>query len=155
MPYSIMSAIPHAPKTSAIPRSTTEPHRFATALTAQDLRALLRNKEWIALETRKAQLVFLEEFAQIECGWIFDVAKLANLFKLTRSRVHTLLVEAANRSRAPDRPLALFNKQESELCLIIREKAVAGNYATKREPLNYIEEYFRVHITDGWIRCFL
>jgi hypothetical protein len=142
-------------KIPVIPRSTIEPPLSTTALPAQDVPALLRNEESIALETRSAPLVFLQEFAQTKCGGAFNIASLADLFKLARSRVHTVRVTAANKSRAPHRPIALSNEQESELCLMTREKSIARNYVTKRELLNSIQEYFRVSVTYGWILCYL
>jgi hypothetical protein len=107
------------------------------------------------LETRNAKLVFLEEFAQTECGAAVNIASLADLFKLTRSRVHTVRVKTENMSRVPYHPLILSNEQESELCLMIREKVLGGNYVTKMELLNYVKKHFRVNLTYDWIRCFL
>jgi hypothetical protein len=56
------------PKAPALPSNIIEPHLSATALTAQDIRALFRNEGWIAIESRNAQPVFLEELAQNNCG---------------------------------------------------------------------------------------
>jgi hypothetical protein len=58
-------------------------------LTAQDIRALFRSEEWIAIESRKAQLVFVEEFAQKDCGVTIDTTCLAEIFEMSRSRVRT------------------------------------------------------------------
>jgi hypothetical protein len=94
----------------AIARSTIESRLSVTTLTVKDVHALFRNEEWIALETRSAKLVFLEEFAQIECGAAVNIASLADLFKLTRYRVHTVRVKIENKSRVPHHPLVLSNE---------------------------------------------
>jgi hypothetical protein len=116
---------------------------------------LLRNEEWIALETWNGQLVFLEDLAQIEGSMAFHIASVADLFELTRPRVHNIRVKAANKSRAPHRPLALSNEQRSGLCLMICERAPVGNSATKMELLNVLEEHFGVSLTANSVRCFL
>jgi hypothetical protein len=126
-----------------------------TALTVQDVHALFRNEEWIALEIRNAKLVFLKEFVETECGAAVNIASLADLFKLTRYRVHTVRVKTENKSRVPHRPLVLSNEQESELCLMMREKVLASNYVTKMEFLNSVKKHFRVNLIYGWIRYFL
>jgi hypothetical protein len=132
-----------------------EPRLSATTLTAQDIRALLRNDEWTSIEARNTQLVFLAEFAQTECGVMLDTACLADLFQLTCSRVRTIRAKAQRKQKPPHRPLALSNEQESELCQMIRDKALTGSYVTKRELLNYAETNFRATLTYGWIHCFL
>jgi hypothetical protein len=37
---------------------------------------------------------------------------------------------------------------------MIREKAITGNYVTRRELLNCVEANFHASLTYGWIRCF-
>jgi transposase len=83
------------------------------------------------------------------------IASVADLSELTRSQVHNIRIKAANKFRVRRHPLALSNEQGSEFCLMIHEKALAGNYVTKMELLNYIKEHFGVSLTYGWIRCFL
>jgi hypothetical protein len=51
-------------------------------------------EEWIAIESRNAQLVFMEEFAQKHCGVKLDTTCLAGGFDLTRSGVRTILEKA-------------------------------------------------------------
>jgi hypothetical protein len=46
------------------PSSLPPPH-----FSGQDLRALLRSDAWNELESRNAQLAFLDEFARIVCGY--------------------------------------------------------------------------------------
>jgi hypothetical protein len=52
------------PRAPALPCNIIEPCVSVTALTAQDIRALFRNEEWTAMESRRAQLVSGEEFTQ-------------------------------------------------------------------------------------------
>jgi hypothetical protein len=57
-----------------------EPRLSTTSLTAQDIRTLMHNDEWIAIESRIAQLAFIEQFTKTECGVTFDATVLAELF---------------------------------------------------------------------------
>jgi hypothetical protein len=84
----------------------------------------------------------------------FDIVSLADLFVFIRPGVHTVQGQAAHKLRATYRILTISNEQESKPSLMVREKALAGNYVTKTELLDDIEEHFRVNLTSGWIRCF-
>jgi hypothetical protein len=119
------------PKTPAIFQAVIKPRLSTTALTVQDIRALVRNDEWIAIESRNCHLVFIKQFAKTKCGTTFDSTVLAELFELTRSRVRGIRAKAQRNQRSPCRPPAVFDKQESELCQIVRDKADTGNYVTK------------------------
>jgi hypothetical protein len=129
------------PKTPVIFWAVIEPRLPTTALTAQNIRALMRNDEWIAIEYRNAQLVFIEQFAKIECSVTFDTAVLAELFKLTRSCMRAICAKAQRNQRPLDRP-PLVRDHEFEPCQMIRDKAVTCNSVTKRELINYIEANF-------------
>jgi hypothetical protein len=48
------------PETAGISRAVIEPRSFTTAFRAQDIRALTGNDEWIVIESRNAQLLFVE-----------------------------------------------------------------------------------------------
>jgi hypothetical protein len=78
------------PKALALLRNNIEPRVSATALTVHATRALFRNEEWIPIESRNAQLVFVEESAQKGCGVTLDTACLTDRFELTRSRARTI-----------------------------------------------------------------
>jgi hypothetical protein len=82
--------IPDVAQGTALPRSIIEPHLFATVLAAQDVRVLFRNAEWIAIESRNAQLAFVEELAQKDRGITLNTTCLADVFDLTRSCVRTV-----------------------------------------------------------------
>jgi hypothetical protein len=142
-------------KAPTLPRNTIEARLSAAALTAQDIGALFRNEECIAIESRNAQLVFVEEFAQKGGGVTFDTTYLADAFDPTRSRIRTIRAKAQKKQRPSHRPLTLSNKQELQLCEMIQEKAITGNYVTKRELLNDVEVNFHIILTYDWIRCFL
>jgi hypothetical protein len=68
---------PHTRKTPAISQVMIEPPLSTTALTVQDIRALMNRDEWIAIESRNAQLAFIEQFAKTECGVTFHTTVLA------------------------------------------------------------------------------
>jgi hypothetical protein len=99
--------------------------------------------------------VFIEQFAKTECCGTFDTTVLAEPFELARARVRTVCGKAPRKQQAPYRPHALSDEQEFELCQMIRDKAVTGNYVTKRESINDIEANFCTNLTYGWIHCFL
>jgi hypothetical protein len=84
----------------------------------------------------------VEEFAQKDCSITLDTTCLADVFELTRSRVRTVREKAQRKQRPPRHPLALSHEQELQLCEMIREKKITGNYATKRELLNSVEANF-------------
>jgi hypothetical protein len=113
------------------------------------------HEEWIAIESRNAQLVFMEEFTQKGCGVTIETTYLADAFKLTRSCIRTIRAKAQKKQRPPHHPLALYNEQQLQLCEMIQEKTVTGNYGTKRELRNDVEVNFHASLTCGWIRCSL
>jgi hypothetical protein len=59
-------------------------------LSAQNMRWLMRGEEWNAIESRHAQIVFLVEFAQVECDITLDRRTLANLSQLSPPRIHEI-----------------------------------------------------------------
>jgi hypothetical protein len=93
----LIRTTPHTPKTSAISRAVIEPRSSTITITGQDICALLRNDEWIAIESRNVQHVFIEQLAKTECGVTFDTTVLAKLFELTRSRVRAIRAKAQRR----------------------------------------------------------
>jgi hypothetical protein len=95
----------------------------------------------------------VEEFVQQDCGITLDTTSLAVGVELTHSCVRTIREKAQKKQGPPHRRLALANKQELQLCEVIREKAIPGNYVTKRELLNDIEASFYASLTYSWIRC--
>jgi hypothetical protein len=86
------------PKAPDLPHNIIEPRLSATALMAHNIRPLFRNAEWITVESRNAQLVFVEEFARKDCGITFDILCLADVFELTRSRIRTIHAKAQKRN---------------------------------------------------------
>jgi hypothetical protein len=102
------------PKPPDISQAVIEPHLSTTALTAQDIRAPMRNDEWITIEPRKAQLVLIEQFTKTECGVTFDSTVLAELFELARSRVREIRVMAERKQPPPYHPpLCPTNRRSS------------------------------------------
>jgi hypothetical protein len=63
--------------------------------------------------------------------------------------------KSTKKQQPPHCPLALSNEQELQLCEMIQEKTITGNYVTKQELLNDVEANFHASLTCGWIRCFL
>jgi hypothetical protein len=135
------------PKAPALPCNIIEPHLSTTALTAQDMSAVFRNEEWIAIESRNAQLVFVEEFTQKGCCITLDTTCIADEFELNRSRVRAIREKAPKNQRPPHCLLALSHERELQLCEMIQEKAITGNYVTKRELLNYVKANFHSNLT--------
>jgi hypothetical protein len=78
-------------KVSVIPYDTVERALRSTRLLEQDIQALLRSESWNALDSRNAQLVFLEAFARTECGIPLDSGHLSEVFNLTREHVRKIL----------------------------------------------------------------
>jgi hypothetical protein len=101
-----------APKAPLMPREVIEPRLETSCLTTQDSLALLRIEAWNCLESRIAQLVFLADFAEIECVIPFDTQGLADLFQVTRSCACRMLYKARLRdylSRLTGNHLSLKN----------------------------------------------
>jgi hypothetical protein len=46
------------PKATALPKDVTEPALYQAGVSAEDIRAMLRCEQWIALESRNEQIVF-------------------------------------------------------------------------------------------------
>jgi hypothetical protein len=139
------------PKTPAISRAVIKPPISTTALTAQDIRAVMRNNEWIPVESRNPQLMYIEQLAKTECGITFDTTVPAELFELTHFCVRAIRAKAQRKQQPPYCPPAVSDEHEFELCQMIRDKAVTSSYVTKRVLINYIETNLRISLTYGSI----
>jgi hypothetical protein len=95
------------PKAPVIPCDTVERALRSPRLSGQAIRALLRSESWNALDSRNAQLVFLEEFARTECGIPLDSGHLSDPFNLTRERVCKILSKWSLGCKSPHGPLTL------------------------------------------------
>jgi hypothetical protein len=61
------------PEAPAISLVVIEPPLSPTDHTVRDIHVLMRNNEWTAIDSRNAQLVFIEQFAKIKCGGTFNI----------------------------------------------------------------------------------
>jgi hypothetical protein len=114
-------------RTLVILCAVIEPRLSTTALTTEDRYALLRNGEQIAIESRNAKLALFKHFTITECGGTSATPVLAGLFKLTRSRVRAVRARALRKQLPRYPPHAVSDEHESELCQVIRDKAVTGD----------------------------
>jgi hypothetical protein len=89
------------PKAAPIPQDTMANKLASTPFLGQDVRALLRSEAWNELDSRNAQLVFLDAFARIDCTVPLDSGHLAGVFDLTRDRLRKLLTESKTFPTAP------------------------------------------------------
>jgi hypothetical protein len=143
------------PKAPVIPYETVERALRSTRLSGQDIRALLRSESWNALDSRNAQLVFLQGFARTECGIPLDSGHLSDVFNLTRERVRKILSKWRFGCESPHRLSTLTLERELLVCDFICKGSQTGNYAAQTELLNFVEERFHVTLTHGWVRTFL
>lgn len=143
------------PKTAAISNEALRPRLANTPMTAQDIRALMRNEAWNAIDARNSQIVFLISFAESECGISLDNRTLADIFQLTPPRVHQIRCKAALKPKVDHRPLTLTSDQEEAIDLFISGEASRGNFVTQRMVLRFVEENFGKSLTYGWIEGFL
>jgi hypothetical protein len=143
------------PKTPAIPREVLEPLLCATPLTAQDIRAVVRSDQWNTLQSRNAQVAFLAELAERQCGIQLLNPSLAEAFGQTASHIRTIRAKLRKKQKPPRRPLSLTNDQEKAIREMVRERAIAGIYVTQREVLNFVETEFRKTLRHEWSDCFL
>jgi transposase len=109
--------------------------------------------EHIAVEN--AQVAFLAEFAEKEYAIQLPKRSLAEAFGLTASHIRTIRAKARKKQKSPHRPLSLADDQEKAICEMVRERAIAGIYATQSESLNFVATEFRKTLTHGWLQCFL
>jgi hypothetical protein len=72
------------------------------------VRLLLQSEAWNELDSRTAQLVFLDAFAWIDCFVLLDSGHLAGVFDLTRDRVGKVFTKSTKSSRPPQHPLILI-----------------------------------------------
>jgi hypothetical protein len=100
------------PKTTVIPREVLEPLLRVTPLTAQDIRAAMRSDQWNTLQSRNAQIGFLAEFAERECGIQLPNLSLAEAFELTAFHICIIHAKARKKQKLPHRPLNLTDDQE-------------------------------------------
>jgi predicted sulfurtransferase len=91
------------PKTPTISRAVIEPRLSTTVLTAQEIRTLMRDDKWIAIESRNAQLVFIEQFAKSERGVTLDAIRFAELFELIRFHLRAIRAKAQRKQQLPYR----------------------------------------------------
>jgi hypothetical protein len=143
------------PKAAALSREEIEPQLQYTGLSAQDIRSLLRQDEWRAIDSRNQQLLFLCDFAQEECGITLSAAIVARVFAIEASQVWKVRSKAKKQQKLPHRPPALLPDQEDALVALIETGYERGNFVTQRDVLNFVEDNFGKCLTYGWLRSFL
>jgi hypothetical protein len=109
------------PKTPALLRELLERMLCHSSLSAHDLRTLFRNGDCNALQSRNQQIVVLSDDACNECGNTFRCLDLADIFRLSSSRVRNILSKPQKLRRAPSRPLKWAQDQEEAVCRFIRK----------------------------------
>jgi hypothetical protein len=138
-----------------MPREVIKPRLDTSRLTAQDSQGLLRSEARNCLTSRNAQVVFLADFAEIECGITLDTQDLADLFRVSRSRARRMLSKTCLTPKLPHRPPTSTLEQDEAAWQLIRNGASTGNVVLQRELLKFIETRFRKILTYGWVKSFL
>jgi hypothetical protein len=137
------------PKVLALARNEIEPHLSITRLSAQDIRALLRDDEWFALESRNQQVVFLYDFAKRECSISMPAAIVGRVFGIHEAHVWKIRSRAQETARPGHRPFAKSSKQESAIFAVTERGYGDGNFVTQRDILNFVEFQFEKCLTSG------
>jgi hypothetical protein len=110
--FSLSTTILNAPENSSHSREVLEPLLRATPLTAHDIRAAMTSDQWNTLQPRNAQVAFLAEFAERECGTQLSNLSLADAFGLMASNIRTIRAQARKKQKPPHRPLGLTDDQK-------------------------------------------
>jgi hypothetical protein len=100
------------PKATPIPQNNIANKLASTSLSGQNVRALLRSEAWNELDSRNAQLVFLDTLAWIDCAFAIDSGHLAGIFDLSRDREQKVLTKLKGPSRSPPRPITITHDQK-------------------------------------------
>jgi hypothetical protein len=127
------------PKVLDLPREEIESRLYAASLSDQDIRALLRNDEWGASQSRNQQLVLLADFAQIECSRRLPAAILACVFAIQDAQVWKIQSKTRKSSKPAHRPLALSPEQKDAVIALIETGYHNGNFTTHRDIINFVE----------------
>jgi hypothetical protein len=88
------------PKAVPIPNDVMETKLASAPLSGQDVRALLRSEAWNGLDSRNAQLTFLDGFARTDCAVPLDSGHLEDIFNLICDCVRKVLAK----SKYPSEP---------------------------------------------------
>jgi hypothetical protein len=139
----------NAPENSSHSPGSARASAVCCPLTAQDIRAAMRNNQWNTLQSGNASVAFLPEFAERECGIQLPNISLAEAFGLTASHIRRIRANTRKKQKPPPRPLSLADGQEKAICEMVREPVIAGIYVTQREVLSFVETEFRKTLTHG------
>jgi hypothetical protein len=74
---------------------------------AQDIPAMLRSEAWTGLQSRNEQVVFLQNFAETECGKSLSNQVLAYVFEIQESHVRKI----RNKTKTKARPTSTARTQ--------------------------------------------
>jgi DNA-directed RNA polymerase sigma subunit (sigma70/sigma32) len=95
------------PKVLDLPRERIERVLCDTAVTTQDVRALLRSDDWRALHSRNEQFMFFYEFVKTEHSRSLTSEMLGQAFGIEPSQVRKIRSKAEKKSKPPYHPAAL------------------------------------------------
>jgi hypothetical protein len=101
------------PKVLALPRECIERALCNIAVTAQDVRVLLRSDDRWALHSRNEQLVFFYEFVKMEYSRSLTSEVPGQVFGIEPSHVRKISPNAEKKLKPPYRPTALNEDQTS------------------------------------------
>jgi hypothetical protein len=80
-------------------RLRLEPRVDETGISAQDIRTLLRSEECRASASQNQQVVFIHDFAQIECGVTLSAAQIGKVFRIEAEQVCKIRWRAGSKGK--------------------------------------------------------
>jgi hypothetical protein len=134
-----------------LPPNEIERRLSIAGFSAQDIRALLREDEWCALESRSQQVVFLYDFTKSKCPISLPAVIIRRVFGIHEAHVWKIRSKPQKTARLGHRTFELSYEQERAIITSIERGHSDGNFVTQRDLLNFVEFQFGKCLTSAWV----
>jgi hypothetical protein len=141
-------------KSSALGLEIIEERLSSSIMSPTSIRALLRNPEFQAIQSRNEQLVFLHEFATNVCFTSLNNEALGEIFRISKGNVAKIRSKARKPKEPRGRPQAVDLEAEEIIVTFIADKAKVREFPTKVEVLRFAQENLRSDLSRGWLYDF-
>ena len=125
-----------------------------TSLSLSDQRALLRNPDFLKLQTRNEQVIFMRDYCELECHTLLNNKRLGEIFGTSHGVISNIRKKAKNIKKELGRPKIFDDDEEGQILKYIFDMADKNKFVTKQELLHYIREQFHQEVTKGWLSGF-
>jgi hypothetical protein len=139
----------------ALPISVIAERIHDSIIRRNDQRYLLRDPEFLSIQTRNEQLVYLHDFILDNCLCLPWIGTLSMIFDITTGNVSAILCRHRNPKKSRGRPMSLTEEQEETIVDHILNELDQQHFYTKSELLRYAQQTYHPELSKGWLPNFL